>query len=188
MVQIDESKVGKRKYHWGHRVTRQWVFDGIKEDARRCFLVAVEDRSEATPLPIIKDWIVLGMLIVSDCSKSYHILVKHGYSHKLWTIQRSLLMKMDNYTQCNTNIMEGHWQQMKISFSVFSTRKASYSFYLGEFIWRHANTSWNWLTSHWVIWVILLWIEWRAAEPLEWYFFKSGPSWESVWGMPVSRN
>ena len=54
VVQIDESKVGKRKYHRGHRVEGQWVFGGIEEDSRRCFLVAVEDRSEATLLPIIK--------------------------------------------------------------------------------------------------------------------------------------
>ena len=55
VVQIDESKVGKRKYHRGHRVEGQWVFGGIEEDSRRCFLVAVEDQSEATLLPIIKD-------------------------------------------------------------------------------------------------------------------------------------
>ena len=31
-VQIDESKVGKRKYHRVHRVEGQWVFGGIEED------------------------------------------------------------------------------------------------------------------------------------------------------------
>lgn len=50
VVQIDESKVGKRKYHRGHRVEGQWVFGGIEEDSRRCFMVPVEDRSEATLL------------------------------------------------------------------------------------------------------------------------------------------
>ena len=58
-VQIDESKVGKRKYHRGHRVEGQWVFGGIEEDTRKCFLVPVEDRSEATLLPIIREWIEL---------------------------------------------------------------------------------------------------------------------------------
>ena len=33
IVQIDESKFGKRKYHRGHRVEGQWVFGGIKEDS-----------------------------------------------------------------------------------------------------------------------------------------------------------
>ena len=58
-VQIDESKVGNRKYHRGHRVEGQWVFGGIEEDTRKCFLVPVEDRSEATLLPIIREWIEL---------------------------------------------------------------------------------------------------------------------------------
>ena len=65
-VQIDESKVGKRKYHRGHRVEGQWVFGGIEEDTRKCFLVPVEDRSEATLLPIIREWIEPGTLIVSS--------------------------------------------------------------------------------------------------------------------------
>ena len=33
-VQIDESKIGKRKYHRGHIVEGQWVFGGIEEDAK----------------------------------------------------------------------------------------------------------------------------------------------------------
>lgn len=41
-VQIDESKVGKRKYHRGHFVEGQWVFGGIEEESRKCFIVAVE--------------------------------------------------------------------------------------------------------------------------------------------------
>ena len=32
LVQIDESKVGQRKYHRGHVVEGQWVFGGIEED------------------------------------------------------------------------------------------------------------------------------------------------------------
>ena len=45
-VQIDESKVGKRKYHRGHVVEGQWVFGGVEEDSRKSFIVTVEDRTE----------------------------------------------------------------------------------------------------------------------------------------------
>ena len=41
LVQIDESKIGKRKYHRGHVVEEQWVFGGIEEDSRKCFIVTV---------------------------------------------------------------------------------------------------------------------------------------------------
>ena len=135
VVQIDESKVGKRKYHRGHRVEGEWVFGGIEEDSRRCFLVAVEDRNEATLLPIIKEWIEPGTLIVSDCWKSYHNLDKHGYSHQ--TVNHS--KEFVNEEGYNTNKMEGHWRHMKVSLPVFGTRKDKYSSYLAEFIWRHVN-------------------------------------------------
>ena len=70
VVQIDESKFGKRKYHRGHHVEGQWVFGGIEEDSRKCFLVAVEKRDEQTLLPIIQKWIEPGTIIVSDCWKA----------------------------------------------------------------------------------------------------------------------
>ena len=49
------SKIGKKKYHRGHVVEGQWVFGGIEEESRKCFIVTVEDRSEATLLQVIKD-------------------------------------------------------------------------------------------------------------------------------------
>ena len=97
--------------------------------------MAVEDRSEATLLPIIKDWIEPGTLIVSDCWKSYHNLNKHGYSHQTVNHSKEFVNK-DGY---NTNKKEGHWRLMKVSLPVFGTRKDMYSSYLAEFIWRHVN-------------------------------------------------
>ena len=37
IVQIDESKFGKRKYHRGHHVEGQWVFGVIEEDRKEVF-------------------------------------------------------------------------------------------------------------------------------------------------------
>ena len=67
VVQIDESKIGKRKYHRGHVVEGQWVFGGIEEDSRNCFIVTVKDRSEATLLKHIQELIEPATTIVSDC-------------------------------------------------------------------------------------------------------------------------
>ncbi len=38
IVEIDESKVGKRKYHRGHYVEGQWVFGGIKQGSWKSLL------------------------------------------------------------------------------------------------------------------------------------------------------
>ena len=68
IVEIDESKIGKRKYHRGHVVEGQWVFGRIEVDSRKCFIVTVEDRTEATLIAHIQDWIEPGTtIIVSEC-------------------------------------------------------------------------------------------------------------------------
>jgi hypothetical protein len=55
VVEIDESKFGKRKYHKGRQVEGQWVFGGIDRESNKCFFVTVEDRSQRTLLQSIKD-------------------------------------------------------------------------------------------------------------------------------------
>ena len=42
-------------------------FWGIEEESRKCFIVCVDDRSEAMLLKHIQDWIEPGTIIVSDC-------------------------------------------------------------------------------------------------------------------------
>jgi hypothetical protein len=55
VVEIDESKFGKRKYHRGHPVEGAWVFGGVERTPERCiFLVQVEKRDKETLLPLIK--------------------------------------------------------------------------------------------------------------------------------------
>jgi hypothetical protein len=44
IVEIDESKFGKRKYHRGRRVDGLWVFGGIESGTRKCLLICVQDR------------------------------------------------------------------------------------------------------------------------------------------------
>ena len=81
-VQIDESKVGKRKYNRGHRVEGQWMFRGIEEDSRNSFIIAVDRRNEETLLPLIKFWIKPGTKIVCDCWKAYTKLEENGCKHE----------------------------------------------------------------------------------------------------------
>ncbi|KAK9711734.1 ISXO2-like transposase domain [Popillia japonica] len=74
VVEIDESKIGRRKYHKGHRIEGQWVFGGFERGTGRVFMVPVEQRDAGTLLPIIKQWIKPGTTIISDCWKAYDVL------------------------------------------------------------------------------------------------------------------
>ncbi|XP_028414213.1 uncharacterized protein LOC114537271 [Dendronephthya gigantea] len=137
IVQIDESKFGKRKYHRGHHVEGQWVFGGIEEDSRRSFMAAVDKRDEATLLPLIERYIEKGTIIVSDCWKAYVNLEKHGHKHRLVNHSKEFV----NSEGFHTNKIEGHWRQAKCKLPCFGVRKIAFSSHLAEFLWRYENKS-----------------------------------------------
>ncbi|KAK4290150.1 hypothetical protein Pmani_036937 [Petrolisthes manimaculis] len=81
IVEIDESKFGKRKYNVGRIVEGQWVFGGICRETKSTFLVPVEKRDKDTLLQIIKDKIEPGSIIISDCWKANNCLQDEGFQH-----------------------------------------------------------------------------------------------------------
>ena len=104
-LQINESKFVKPNYYCGHRVEGQWVFGGIEEDSRKCFILTVGYHSETTVLPIIKEWISLGNIIISGCWKSYVNVEKHGYTHETFNHSKEFVNKNGKHT----NKIEGQW-------------------------------------------------------------------------------
>ncbi len=84
IVEIDESKFGKRKYNRGHRVgDGKWVFGGIERTKeKKWFAIVVDDRKDSTLLPIIKEFIAEGSEIQSYCWKAYSNLDENGYTHR----------------------------------------------------------------------------------------------------------
>jgi len=79
VVEIDESKFGRRKSHRGHQVEGQWVFGGYERGSGDCFLIPVEGRSAETLVRIIEEWIKPGTMIISDCWK-----VRITWQYNIW--------------------------------------------------------------------------------------------------------
>lgn len=78
---VEKAKIGKRKYNRGRIIEGKWIFGGYERGTRKVFLVAVPDRTEKTLLQIIKEWILPGTIVMSDCWKSYNCLNSEGFQH-----------------------------------------------------------------------------------------------------------
>jgi hypothetical protein len=86
IVEMDESKFGKRKYNMGHRVDGNWVWGCIERivdrntgrcSAGRCVMVVVDKRDIPTLKPLILRFILPGTYIISDKYSSYHWIRNH---------------------------------------------------------------------------------------------------------------
>ena len=76
----------------------------IEKDSRKCFITAVEDRTEKALVSLICKWIKPQSIIVSDCWKGYIDLSKYGYVHE--TVNHS--PEFVNHTGGHTNKIKGH--------------------------------------------------------------------------------
>ncbi|XP_047518399.1 uncharacterized protein LOC125058366 isoform X1 [Pieris napi] len=84
IVQIDESKFGRRKYNKGRRVEGHWVLGMIEDGSEDLRLEVCPDnvRSAEVLVPLIKKHVEVGTTIHTDCWRAYDCLAEHGYHHK----------------------------------------------------------------------------------------------------------
>lgn len=139
IVEIDESKIGKRKFNRGRFVEGQWVFGGVERDSGRCFMVAVPDRAASTLLDLIKMWIQPGTFVISDCWKSYERLSELDYDHL--RVNHSLHFK-DPVTGACTNTIESYWRHFKASLPEYN-RQGDFGGYIAWFMFRQICNSLN---------------------------------------------
>lgn len=138
IVELDESKFGKRKYHRGHRVEGVWVLGGVERTReRRVFLVTVPDRSLETLEDVISKHVYPGSIVHSDLWRGYARLAQNfDYTHK--TVNHSHNF-VDPISFVHTNTIEGTWAGIKRSIPVRNRTKEDIGEHLFEFIWRRVN-------------------------------------------------
>jgi len=143
VVEIDESKFGKRKYNRGHRVEGSWVFGGVERTPeRRVFVTAVPDRKTKTLLEIIRQNVEEGSIIYSDCWAAYNGINKRlRLEHK--TVNHSKGFKVPN-TNIHTNTIEGTWNGIKMNIAPRNRNASNIDDHLMEFIWRRQNSTNLW--------------------------------------------
>lgn len=152
VVEIDECKMGKNKYHRGHHVSGAWVLGGVERTLeRKLFLIEVPNRTEETLIRVIRTHVLPGSIIITDCFRSYWNLEQY-YTHL--TVNHSQNF-VDPTTGACTNTIEGTWAALKYK---ISPRNRTNSIdengeitehllddFLSEFQWRRKNMNNLWI-------------------------------------------
>lgn len=149
IVEMDETKIAKRKYNKGHRVEGAWVIGGIersklktkiKNENKKLFLIPIEERNIDNIDLIVKKYVKKGTTIYTDCWKGYNNLKNIGYKHM--TVNHSKHFK-DPETGVHTNTIEGTWNGLKQSIIPRNRNKKDILLYLKEYQWRKKNREYN---------------------------------------------
>jgi IS1 family transposase len=141
IVEIDETKLGKRKYNRGHRVDGVWILVGVERTAeRKVFMRIIEKRDSETLTNLILRHVNPGSVIITDYWKGYLRLSDHDFTHL--KVNHSVTFK-DELTGACTNTVEGTNNAIKMSIQP-RQRTKNCEDNLWEFIWRRRNQGSLW--------------------------------------------
>ena len=92
-------------------------------------MIPVEQRDSKTLLTIIKDRILPGTTIISDCWKAYNCLEQEGYQHL--TVNHSVNFVDSNNRATHINI-ERLWREAKNKVPLYGRRRKHFAGYLAR--------------------------------------------------------
>lgn len=138
IVEIDESKFGKRKYHRGHPVEGAWAIGGVERAAeRRVFAEVVEKRDAATLIEVVGRRVAPGSIVHSDLWKAYKAIPSAAHlEHRTVNHSRHFV---DPDTGVHTNTIEGTWHGLKVGIPKRARHSGKIENHISEFIWRRQN-------------------------------------------------
>ncbi|XP_049307702.1 uncharacterized protein LOC125777304 [Bactrocera dorsalis] len=138
VVQIDESKFGKRKYNKGRRVEGHWVLGMIEDGSEDLRLEVCSDnvRSAEVLIPLIRKHVHEGTTIRTDFWRAYECLPEYGYNHeKVNHSDPGNPFVAEDGT--HTQRIESHWRVVKRFFYKDNyNNPANFADVIVEFLWR----------------------------------------------------
>lgn len=143
IVEVDETKLGKRKYNRGHRVEGVWCICGIERtEEKRSFVVPVQNRNSETIYQTLLTYVYPGSIVYTDCWKAYDnpcevLNLQH------FTVNHSKFF-VDPDTGVHTNTVEGFNNALKICIKPRNRNPDGIVERLDYFLWRRKNNSNLW--------------------------------------------
>lgn len=138
IVEVDETKLGKRKYHRGHRVEGVWVVCGVERtDEKRAFCVHVKSRDKGTLRRVVSENVAEGSIVYTDCWKGYNGIAEHCKVHHC-TVNHSRYFK-DPATGVCTNGVEGLNSALKAAVIRQHRTEKFAGTSVAAYIWKRQN-------------------------------------------------
>lgn len=136
IVEIDETKIGRRKYNRGRLIEGCWILGMIEREGVKNFRLEIcpnNKRDAATLLPIIMKFVRPGTTIITDEWKSYHRLMQLSFNHQ--TVNHSLNF-VDPMTLAHTQNIESVWRSVKRTIHCGGNKRSNLHSHLCEYLWR----------------------------------------------------
>jgi transposase-like protein len=138
VIQVDESKFGKRKNNRGRRVNGAWVIGGVEQNEERKFFVAVVDRrDQETIIDVLSRHVLPGSIVYTDCWRGY-VGIEEALNVSHQTVNHSLYF-VDPNTGVHTQSIEAKWAALKQKITLRGRVERILPNYLLEQVWRFKN-------------------------------------------------
>ena len=139
VVEIEETKMGKRIYNVGRMVEGSWILGMIEVGAGealtsyRLEICPGNRRDAATLIPLIEKHVAPGTTIITDLWAGYSGLEGAGYNHL--TVNHTYNF-VDPDTYAHTQHIESSWRPFKKKLTSTGFRKRYLADHMCEFLWR----------------------------------------------------
>ncbi|KAG0438242.1 hypothetical protein DMUE_3206, partial [Dictyocoela muelleri] len=105
IVEIDESKFGKRKYERGHKVDGVWILGAVeRSNERRIILKKCKKRSKEEITTFLKRFIFSDSILYTDGWRGYSEVKRYFLDHKIVNHSKEFV---DSFTGTHINSIEG---------------------------------------------------------------------------------
>lgn len=143
IVEIDESKFGKRKYNRGHRVIGSWVIGGVERtDEKKFFAISVTSRDKDLIKTVLVDHVLPGTIIYTDGWKAYDGAISELNKDLNMNYEHHVVNHSETFVAPDgtcTNGIEGNWNGVKYNLTGRQMCSSNIDKKLLTFIWRRQN-------------------------------------------------
>ena len=135
IVQIDECKIGQRKFYHGRVLEGNWIIGMIDVETNevRMTFCPGNYRDAATLFDLIKEHVELGSMIQTDCWRGYNGLLDSGFAAHL--AENYSVNSIDPETKTHVN-KEFRWRALRNRLSSSGIRRDQIDIHLAEYLWH----------------------------------------------------